>query len=89
MNFVLFFGPGYGLVGLLLIYYARPLSIRHNAWTTSLRERHPNFNRAPTPDWRARNTKIMAVIFRVAGLFFVLLSLLTLLQLINGAAKLH
>ncbi len=72
---------------LLLIYFARPLSRRYNAWTTSLRERHPDFNPPPTPEWRARNTKIMTVVFRVAGLFLILLSLLTFFQRIGSVAK--
>jgi hypothetical protein len=63
-----------GLVslGLALIIWANPLSVRYNAWTTRLRERHPNINQPPTPEWRARNTKIMTVLFRVAGLAFLL-----------------
>jgi len=63
---------GFTLLGLVLILWAAPLSIRYNAWTTRLRERHPNFNPPPTPEWRARNTKIMSVIFRIAGAFFLL-----------------
>jgi hypothetical protein len=74
-----FLGLGYALAGLLLIWRAMPLSLRYNAWTTGLRERHPNINPPPTPEWRARNTKIMTVMFRVVGVFFVLLSILTLL----------
>jgi hypothetical protein len=70
---------GFALLGLALIYWAAPLSIRYNAWTTGLRERHPSFNPPPTPEWRARNTKIMTVIFRVAGVFFLLRSVLILL----------
>ncbi len=89
MNVVFFFGPIYGFVGVLLVYCARPLSIRYNAWTTRLRERHPNFNPPPTPEWRARNTKIMTVYFRVAGLFFLVLSLFALLHLIGSVAKPH
>jgi hypothetical protein len=89
MNVVFFLGPIYGFVGVLLAYYARPLSIRYNAWTTRLRERHPNLNPPPTPEWRARNTKIMTVYFRVAGLFLLLLSLFTLLHLMGSAAKPH
>jgi uncharacterized membrane protein YjgN (DUF898 family) len=77
MNFIS--AVGYAVVGLSLIYWAVPLSIRYNAWTTSLRERHPNFNPPPTPEWRARNTKIMTVIFRVAGVSSVLNSILTLI----------
>ena len=80
---------GYAVTGLALIYWAVPLSIRYNAWTTGLRERHPNFNPPPTPEWRARNTKIMTVIFRVAGAFLFLLSILTLLTLVGGGAKPH
>ena len=86
MNLIL--GAGYALVGMALIYWAAPLSIRYTAWTTGLRERHPNFNPPPTPEWRARNTKIMTVIFRVAGVFFVLSSILNLLTLI-GSTKPH
>ncbi len=86
MNLIL--GAGYAVIGLALVCWAAPLSIRYNAWTTGLRERHPNFNPLPTPEWRARNTKIMTVIFRVAGVFFVLLSTLTLLTLI-GSTKSH
>ncbi len=74
-----FLGVAYALVGLALIFWAASLSLRYNAWTTSLRERHPNFNPPPTPEWRARNTKIMTAMFRVMGVFLVLLSLLTLL----------
>ncbi|MGA8538904.1 MAG: hypothetical protein WB566_05360 [Terriglobales bacterium] len=70
---------GFAFLGVALIYWASPLSIRYNAWTTGLRERHPNFNPPPTTEWRARNTKIMTVIFRVAGVFFVLRSVLMLL----------
>lgn len=66
------------LLGMALIYWAAPLSNRYNAWTTGLRERHPNFNPPPTPEWRKRNTKIMTVIFRIAGAFFVLRSVLML-----------
>ena len=82
MNWVL--AAGYALTGLALIFWAAPLSVRYNAWTTGLRERHPNFNPPPTPEWRKRNTKIMTIIFRVAGAFFVLFSILTLLTLISG-----
>jgi len=59
------------IVGLALIFWAAPLSIRYNAWTTRFRERHPNFNPPPTAEWRARNTKIITVIFRIAGAVFL------------------
>jgi hypothetical protein len=78
----LILGAGYAVIGLVLFFRAVPLSIRYNAWTTGLRERHPNFNPPPTPEWRARNTKIMTVMFRVVGVFLVLLSIMYLLPLI-------
>lgn len=79
-------GAGYALVGLILIFWAPPLSLRYNAWTTGLRERHSNINPPPTPEWRARNTKIMTVIFRVAGLFLIMLSSGYLLPLFTSKA---
>jgi hypothetical protein len=81
MNLIL--GTGYAVIGLALIFWAAPLSLRYNAWTTGLRERHPNVNPPPTPEWRARNTKIMTVIFRVVGMFIVLLSIMYLLPLVE------
>jgi hypothetical protein len=77
-------GIGYAVIGLIAIFWAAPLSIRYNAWTTGLRERRPNINPPPTPEWRARNTKIMTIIFRVAGLFLILLSSGYLLPLIGS-----
>ncbi len=85
MNLVL--GVGYSVFGVVLIVWAAPLSLRYNAWTTRLRERHPNFNPPPTPEWRARNTKIMTVIFRVLGALLVVLAVMLLLPLI--VAKPH
>ena len=76
----LILGIVYGLVGLGLVTWAAALSLRYNAWTTSLRERHPNFNPPPTLEWRALNTKIMTVMFRVAGAFFILASFLILIE---------
>ena len=80
MNLVL--GIGYAVIGLALIVRAAPLSVRYNAWTTGLRERHPNINPPPTPEWRARNTKIMTVMFRVLGVGLAVLSIMYLLPLI-------
>lgn len=74
---------GFILLGLVLTIWATPLSVRYNAWTTGLRERHPKFNPPPTPEWRARNTQIMTVIFRVAGVLFVLRSALMILGRMN------
>lgn len=80
MNLIL--GAGLNLIGLALVFWAAPLSVRYNAWTTGLRQRHPNVSPPPTPEWRARNTKILIVTFRVAGLFLVLLSIMCLFPLI-------
>jgi uncharacterized membrane protein YjgN (DUF898 family) len=75
----LILGIMYGVVGLALVIWAAALSVRYNAWTNSLREGLPNFNRPPTPEWLALNTKIMTVMFRVAGAFFILASFLILI----------
>jgi hypothetical protein len=72
-------GVAEGFLGLALVLWARALSLRYNAWTTGLRERHPNFNPPPTPEWRARNTKVMRVVFRIAGVIFIFLSCVHLL----------
>jgi hypothetical protein len=70
----LIWGAGYAILGVALLIWAGPLSVRYNAWTTGLRERHPNVKPPPTPEWRARNTKIMTILFRVTGLFSLLMS---------------
>ena len=75
-------GAGYAVVGLALILWATPLSIRYNAWTSGLRERHPSVNPPPTPEWRARNTKIMTIMFRVLGVSLGTLSVMYLFPLI-------
>jgi hypothetical protein len=74
----LILATGYAAVGLALVVWATPLSIRYNAWTTGLRERHPNVNPPSTPEWQTRNTKIMTVMFRVVGVFLALLSIMYL-----------
>ena len=83
----LILGAGCAVIGLALILWATPLSIRYNAWTTDLRERHPNINPPPTPEWRLRDTKIMTGLLRVMGVVLVLLSIMYLLPLI--VAKPH
>jgi hypothetical protein len=75
------------LAGIALVLWAKPLSIRYNAWTTRLRERHPSFNPPPTPEWRARNTKIMTLLFRLAGIVFILRAALTLLSVLNTVRR--
>ena len=81
MNLIL--GTGYAAIGLALVVWATRLSIRSNAWTTDMRERHPNVNSPPTPEWRLRNTKTMTVLFRVIGVFLALPSIMYLLRLIG------
>lgn len=85
MNLVV--GLGYAVIGVALVFWAAPLSRRYNAWTTRLRERHPNFNPPPTPEWRRRNTTILTVIFRVVGVFSIFLSIAYLLPFIGTKAQ--
>lgn len=66
----------YAALGLALIYWALPLSTRSSAWTARFRERHPRRHLPPTSEWRARNTRVMAGVFRILGVFFVLLAIL-------------
>ena len=87
MNGHLFLGLMYAVIGLALIYWANDLSVRYNAWTSGLRERHPNINPPPTPEWRARNTKIMTAMFRVFGVFLLLLSTGEFLTFVGTVAK--
>jgi hypothetical protein len=89
MNWFLILGLTYAVTGLALVWWAKPLSLRYNAWTTGLRERHPVFNPPPTPVWRARNTKIMTVMFRLLGVFLLLLSAVEFLAYLGSVTKPH
>lgn len=89
MNEYLLQGLTFAAAGLLFLWWARPLSLQYNAWTTSLRERHPNINPPPTTEQRARNTKIMTTIFRFLGVFFLLLSTVPFLAFIGSVVKPH
>jgi hypothetical protein len=71
------------VLGIAMLYWARGLSLRYNAWTTRFRERNPHINPPPTPEWRERNTKIMTWIFRLFGTFLALLSILALIGIRN------
>ncbi len=62
------------IFGVTVLYFAKPLSERYNAWTTRLRERYPQINPPPTPEMRKRNTQIMTWLFRFIGAFFVAFS---------------
>src|SRR3979490_1770018 len=64
------------VLGIAMLYWARGLSLRYNAWTTRFRERNSHITPPPTPEWRERNTKIMTWIFRLFGTFLALLSTL-------------
>jgi hypothetical protein len=72
------------VIGAGLFYWSRELSVRYNAWTTAFRERHPNINPPPTPEWRERNTKIMTWIIRLFGAFLALLPVLALIGIRNS-----
>jgi hypothetical protein len=60
-----------GLGGFALLFWSRDLSLRYNAWTTRLREKHPRINPPPTPKMRALNESIMTWIFRFVGALFL------------------
>jgi hypothetical protein len=77
---------GQALAGLAFIIWARHLSLKYNAWTTHLRERHSNINPPPTREWRTRNTTIMTVMFRIIGVLVLLISCLHLLTLISNTS---
>ena len=62
------------LLGVFLTLRANQFSVRYNDWTTSFRERNPHINPPPTPEMRALNTRIMARLFRIVGVFIALLS---------------
>jgi len=71
-------------LGASLLYWASQLSVRYNAWTTSLRERYPYVNKPPTPQMQDLNTKIMMWLFRVVGALFFLLSIVALIGVLNS-----
>lgn len=65
---------GFAILGLALALRAPSLSIRYNAWTTSLRQRHPKLSPPPTQNMFQLNTKIMRILFQFLGVFLLLLS---------------
>ena len=79
----------YAVIGLALVCWAEALSVRYNAWSTSVRERHPNISPPPTPELRVRNTKVMTIIIRYVGVFFLLLSTIAFLSYLDSVAKAH
>ncbi len=89
MDEYLFQALVFAAAGLFFLWWAKPMSLQYNAWTTGLRERHPNFNPPPTPEQRARNTTTMTVLFRFLGVFFLLLSTVPFLAFIGSVVKPH
>jgi hypothetical protein len=79
----------YAVVGLALAYWAKSFSVRYCAWAAGVRERHPDISPPPTPELRVRNTKVMTIIFRSVGVFFVLLSAIAFLTYLDSVAKRH
>jgi hypothetical protein len=73
----------FAAVRIVLLIWASPLSVRYNTWTTGFRERHPKINPPPTPEWRARNTKIMTGMFRLLGGLSLIFSILHFLSLVK------
>lgn len=72
------------VVGATLFIRAGQFSLGYNAWTTRLRERHPNINPPPTQVMLELNTKIMKWIFRVMGAFFFLLSMVAIIGILRS-----
>lgn len=77
----------YAAIGLALAYWAKSLSVRYSAWAASVRERHPDSSPPPTAELRVRNTKVMTIIFRSVGVFFLLLSAIAFLSYLDSVAK--
>jgi hypothetical protein len=89
VNEYLFQASIFAAAGVFFLWGAKPLSLQYNAWTTGLRERHPNINPPPTTEQRTRNTKIMTSIFRFLGVFFLLFSTVPFLAFIGSVHKPH
>jgi hypothetical protein len=81
-HMIFYLGAGFAVVGFAFILGAGLLSHRYDAWTTRLRERHPNINPPPTPEDHARNIKVMKVMFRFVGILLILLANMYVLQMI-------
>jgi hypothetical protein len=81
---LLFLGWGFSAaVGITVFYWAGELAERYNARTTRLRERYPQVNPPPTREWRKQNTNIMTWMFRFAGAFLLLISILSIVAIMN------
>jgi hypothetical protein len=69
------------LFGVMVFVGALQLSQRYNAWTTTLRRRHPRINPPPTEQARKLNEAIMMWLFRIVGAYFVVMALLALIRI--------
>jgi len=67
------------LAGIVLLFWAKSLSLRYNAWTTAFRERNRQINPPPTPEMRELNTRIMTGMFRVTGAILIVSSMFVML----------
>jgi hypothetical protein len=71
------------ICGAALLVWARTLSVRYNDWTAKIRERHPQFNPPPTPEWRQKNKEIMTWLIRMVGAVLSIVSTLALISIWN------
>jgi len=55
--------------GAALLYWAKPMAQRYNAWTIRFREKYPQISKPPSPETASLNYKVMVIFFRVAGAF--------------------
>ena len=69
------------LFGVMVFFGASHLSLRYNAWTTTLRRQHPRINPPPTEQARKLNEAIMTWLFRIVGAYFVVKALLALIRI--------
>jgi hypothetical protein len=73
------------LLGAVIVYKSRQLSLSYNAWTAGLRTRHSHINPPPTPKMRELNTKIMTWLIRILGTWILILSLFELFLVRAGS----
>lgn len=69
--------------GAAMLVWSAEMSESYNAWTTGLRQRHPNIISPPTPQQREINTRIMTWIIRVFGVEISLVAIWTLIRFWN------
>jgi len=62
----------YLMLGIVLLYFSRNLSVRYNKWTTALRTRFPRLSPPPTPGMTELNIKIMTWLIRLVDVYVAL-----------------